>query len=245
MRLNRAAHTLLPAFFGVSCLFLCQWEQTIFAQHNREADSDPISPRHIRFTHLSVADGLSHSDVRAIVQDSQGFIWLGTWLGGLNRYDGYTFKVYKHNDRDQGSLGSDSISGLHVDRTGVLWVATNEGVDRYQRDTDSFAHYRHRTDDPTSLPAYQATSFAEDKSGTLWVTTSAGLARFDRTSNRFIAYKPGATAPTRFDTDMRALCPDAAGGLWFSTHGGGVSLLDTATGRSIQVTKTIPVIRPA
>ena len=57
----------------------------------------------LQFTHLSVADGLSHSDVRAIVQDQQGFVWFGTWLGGLNRYDGYTFKTYKHNDHEDRS----------------------------------------------------------------------------------------------------------------------------------------------
>src|ERR1019366_6311943 len=55
------------------------------------------APRKIRFAHLSMEDGLSHSDVRTIVQDHQGFMWFGTWLGGLNRYDGYAFKVYKHD----------------------------------------------------------------------------------------------------------------------------------------------------
>src|SRR3974390_152170 len=108
------------------------------------------SRANFRFTHLSVADGLSHADVRAIAQDHQGFMWFGTWLGGLNRYDGYTCKVYKHDDQDEGSLGSDSVWALYVDRTGVLWVGTNEGVDRYDRETDSFVHYRHRANDPTS-----------------------------------------------------------------------------------------------
>ena len=63
----------------------------------------------LSFTHLSVADGLSHADVRAIVQDHQGFMWFGTWPGGLNRHDGYSFKVYKHDDRDDRSIGRDSI----------------------------------------------------------------------------------------------------------------------------------------
>jgi ligand-binding sensor domain-containing protein/signal transduction histidine kinase len=252
MRLNFAAHTFLLAVLGVSCIFLLHLEQNIFAQQspgpsqpernrapalqtNFEGSlSTPASLGNLRFTHLSVADGLSHSDVRAIVQDRQGFMWFGTWLGGLNRYDGYTFKVYKHSDHDDRSLGCDSIWGLYVDRSGVLWVGTNEGVDRYDRNTDSFVHYRHRPDDPTSLPGYQATAFGEDKSGSLWVTTSGGLARFDRTSSRFIAHTPAASAPTRFDTDMRALCPDATGLLWLSTWGAGVSVLDTSTGHSIQ-----------
>ncbi len=69
------------------------------------------SPGKLSFTDLSVAAGLSHSDVRAIAQDQQGFMWFGTWLGGLNRYDGYTFKVYKHDDQDERSLAADSYLG--------------------------------------------------------------------------------------------------------------------------------------
>ncbi len=242
---------LLLAAVLLSCLIGWRLEQNLFAQQRADSPqvsqnrahalrsriegsgSTPASLLNLRFTHLSVADGLSNADVRAIVQDRQGFMWFGTWLGGLNRYDGYAFKVYKHNDYD-GSLGSDSIWGLYVDRSGVLWIATNEGVDRYDRNTDSFVHYRHRPYDPNSLPGYQATMFAEDKSGSLWVTTSGGLARFDQTSNRFIAYRPAATGPTNFDTDMRALCLDATGSLWLSTWKGGVSRLDTSTGQSIQ-----------
>src|SRR5574342_279284 len=65
-------------------------------------------------------------DSDRIVQDRQGFMWFGTWLGGLSRYDGYTFKIYKHNDQDDRSLGSDSIWGLRSDCSGpagihVVW----------------------------------------------------------------------------------------------------------------------------
>jgi PAS domain S-box-containing protein len=184
------------------------------------------------FTHLSVADGLSQSDVRAIVQDRQGFMWFGTWLGGLNRYDGYTFKVYKHDDQDERSLGCDGIQTLYVDRAGVLWVGTNEGVDRYDRDTDSFVHYRHREGDPTSVPGYQARSFFEDDSGTLWVATSGGLSRLDKTGGRFFTYRRNPNDPLSFgDIEAGALCLDTRTGLlWVGTPGEGVSAIDRSTG---------------
>ena len=184
------------------------------------------------FAHLSVADGLSQSDVRAIVQDRQGFMWFGTWLGGLNRYDGYTFKVYKHDDQDERSLGCDGIQTLYVDRAGVLWVGTNEGVDRYDRNTDSFVHYRHREGDPTSLPGYQARSFFEDESGTLWVTSSGGLSRFDQTRGSFFTYRRNPNDPLSFgDTEAGAICLDTRTGLlWVGTPGEGVSALDRSTG---------------
>ena len=184
-----------------------------------------------RFTHLSAADGLSQSDVRAIVQDRQGFMWFGTWLGGLNRYDGYTFKVYKHDDRDDGSLGCDSIWALYVDRDGVLWVGTNEGIDRYNRDTDSFVHYRYRPSDPASLPGYAVRFFYEDESGTLWVCSSGGLSRFDRAGSSFFTYRSNQDPSSFGDTDIRSVYRDPRTGLlWVGTWHQGVSVVDPTTG---------------
>jgi ligand-binding sensor domain-containing protein len=181
--------------------------------------STPASLTKLRFSHLSVADGLSNADVRAIVQDQQGFMWFGTWLGGLNRYDGSTFKVYRHDDRDDGSLRSDSIWALYLDRAGTLWVGLDGGVDRYDRDTDSFLHYRYRADDPTGMPGSQGMAFLEDESGTLWVGTSGGLGRFDRTSGRFLNYRRTPNDPPSIGhIELRALCLDAATGLlWVGT----------------------------
>ena len=192
----------------------------------------------LSFAHLSVADGLSQSDVRAIVQDRQGFMWFGTWLGGLNRYDGYAFKVYKHDDQDERSLGCDSIWALYVDRAGVLWVGTNEGVDRYDQNTDSFVHYRHRTNDPTSLPSYKVMSFFEDESGTFWIGSSGGLSRFDRTSGRFFTYTRKPNDPATFgDTVVRSICQDRTTGLlWLAAGDNGVSVLDRSTGHYTRYT---------
>ena len=190
------------------------------------------SPGKLSFTDLSVAAGLSHADVRAIAQDKQGFMWFGTWLGGLNRYDGYTFKVYRHDDQDERSLAADTIWALYVDRAGVLWVGTQESLDRYDRDTDSFVHYRYRANDVTSLGGFQARSLFEDASGTLWIATSGGLSRFDRTSGRFFTYRRNPNDPTTFgDTDVRSIYLDGTTGLlWVTTWHQGVSALDPATG---------------
>jgi PAS domain S-box-containing protein len=193
---------------------------------------DRASPAKLSFTDLSIAAGLSHADVRAIAQDKQGFMWFGTWLGGLNRYDGYTFKVYRHDDQDERSLAADTIWALYVDRAGVLWVGTQESLDRYDRDTDSFVHYRYRANDLTSLGGFQARSLFEDASGTLWIATSGGLSRFDRTSGRFFTYRRNPNDPTTFgDIDVRSIYLDGTTGLlWVTTWHQGVSALDPATG---------------
>ncbi len=181
----------------------------------------------LHFTHLSLADGLSQSDVRAIVQDRQGFMWFGTWRGGLNRYDGYTFKVYKHDARDERSLGNDGIRKLYVDRDGVLWVGTNEGVDRYDRETDSFIHYDHHADDATRLPHF----FYEDKSGVLWLISAGGLSRFDQASGRFYKYRGNPNDPSSFgDTEIWSICEDRTSGLLWLGSDEGLTVLDRSSG---------------
>ena len=75
------------------------------------------------FKHLGVNDGLSHSQINYITKDSQGFMWFSTTYG-LNRYDGYTFKVFMHNSKDPNSLPENSIKDVHEDAVGGLWVHT-------------------------------------------------------------------------------------------------------------------------
>lgn len=84
-----------------------------------------LSQRQLFFS-LSVQDGLSDSDVNCIIQDRKGFLWIGT-ESGLNRYDGYEFKVFKNNQNDPGSLPYNSIWSLYEDRAGYIWIGTKNG----------------------------------------------------------------------------------------------------------------------
>jgi signal transduction histidine kinase/ligand-binding sensor domain-containing protein len=174
-----------------------------------------------------VADGLSQSDVRAIVQDRQGFMWFGTWMGGLDRFDGYAFKVYKHDPKDKGSLGNDYVRKLFVDRRGVLWVGTNAGLDQYDPQTDSFIHYDKHADDATRLPHF----FYEDESGTLWVSSDAGLNRFDRASNSFYTYRRNPNDPSIFgDSNVWPICEDKTTGLLWVGSDDGLTAIDRKSG---------------
>jgi hypothetical protein len=77
----------------------------------------------LRFERISVEHGLSHSTVNCILQDSKGFMWFGT-DDGLNKYDGHSFIVYKHNPDDPQSLSHNQVWSLFEDSSGVLWVGT-------------------------------------------------------------------------------------------------------------------------
>ena len=81
----------------------------------------------VRFERISLEQGLSQNSVVSILQDRQGFMWFGT-QDGLNRYDGYRFRVFKHDPDNPVSLGNNYIQTLYEDRDGVLWIGTRGGI---------------------------------------------------------------------------------------------------------------------
>ena len=99
-------------------------------------------PPNLRFDRITREDGLSSNTVRCILQDSLGFMWIGT-QDGLNRYDGNSFTVYRYDPDDPFSLRDDFIESMYEDRSGVLWIGTQAGwLERYDRENDRFTHYQ-------------------------------------------------------------------------------------------------------
>ena len=89
-----------------------------------------------------------------MLQDREGYLWFGT-QDGLNRYDGHSFAVYRHDPEDPQSLRDDYISAIYEDRSGVLWIGTyGGGLDRLDENAPgeaTFTHYRNDPEDPASL----------------------------------------------------------------------------------------------
>jgi diguanylate cyclase (GGDEF)-like protein len=187
--------------------------------------------RPMRFTHLSVEQGLSQTTGFCGMQDSQGFVWIGT-EDGLNRFDGYTVTVYRHDARDEASLPNDFVSSIAEDAAGDLWIGTDGGgLARWERKLDRFRSYRHDPKDGASLPSDRVRAVAVDRSGVVWVgTKGGGLARLDPSSGRFVRFRhAGAVAASLASDDVYALHEGRGGGLWVGTDAG-VDRLDTSTG---------------
>ena len=134
----------------------------------------------VRFNHIDVEDGLSENTVRAILQDSKGFMWFATW-DGLSRYDGYEFKVYKHIDGDTTSLRVNKISCLLEDHNNRLWVGTyGGGLSLFNRDDETFTNFINDPKDSSSISVNQIVSIFEDSENRIWIGTSlTGLSFFD------------------------------------------------------------------
>src|ERR1700744_3859619 len=92
-----------------------------------------------QFSQLDINNGLSHNQVNCIFKDSKGFMWFGT-LSGLNRYDGYKFKVFKHSAGDTSSLNDDYIVGVSEGPGGKLWIESRTGFNIYDPVTEKFSH---------------------------------------------------------------------------------------------------------
>ncbi len=175
----------------------------------------------IQFERISIESGLSESSVLCIYQDSKGFLWFGTYAG-LNRYDGYTFKVYKNDPENPFSLSNNNIEAIIEDHLGTLWVGTESGLNRFDRGEEKFIHYKNNPNDSNSLSTNYIRSIYEDRSGTLWVgTQGGGLNQFDRINQKFIRYINDPNNPKSLNqNNVVSILEDRHGRLWIGTDGG-------------------------
>lgn len=201
-------------------------------------DPPPFAPPSpMRFEHLALEDGLSQNSVLAMLQDSQGFLWFGT-QDGLNRYDGYSFTVFKNDPADPNSLSINSILALHEDDDGSLWIGTwGGGLNRFDPRNNLWTLFRRDDANPAGLCGDVVTTLLESKDGALWIgTNDGGLCRLDRAALTFTHYRhrPGDSISLSSNA-VSTVFEDERGVLWigtggFGAPGAGLNRFDPATG---------------
>jgi ligand-binding sensor domain-containing protein/signal transduction histidine kinase len=199
---------------------------------------DHVPVRHLKFTHLTTNDGLSQSNVTAILQDRQGFMWFAT-RDGLNRYDGNTFVVYKHNPNDPDSLSANYLQDLMEDDQGYVWIATlTGGADKFDPRTERFIRYRHDPNNSNSISGDSVYSIARDSRGHLWFGTGdTGLDKFDPATGDFTHYLNDSDG--LFVGKITHVIADGQGEIWFVGERG-LFHLNPTTG---QITCPRPTIK--
>lgn len=121
---------------------------------------------------LNSANGLSQGMIYDILQDKQGFLWYGT-RGGLNRFDGYSFKAFKPDPFNPFSISDNTVQAILEDRQGRLWLGTeNNGIDVYDPQSGRFYHLKA---DENGLSNRSVVSLAEAPDGSIWIGTRDGL----------------------------------------------------------------------
>ncbi|HTJ51219.1 MAG TPA: two-component regulator propeller domain-containing protein, partial [Cyclobacteriaceae bacterium] len=137
----------------------------------------------IKFSRVDVDNGLSNSNVTCFLQDSKGFLWVGT-MDGLNKYDGYDFTIYRQQPGDTTGLLGNSIASIFEDSHGMLWAATT---------THGFYYYNPLKDRFVVVPELstygEIVDISEDRNQTLWVTGvmrgQSFVANLNRTTNKW------------------------------------------------------------
>ncbi|MGF7037670.1 two-component regulator propeller domain-containing protein [Mucilaginibacter lappiensis] len=131
----------------------------------------------LKFKQLSTNEGLSQSHVGTIIKDSRGFMWFGT-EDGLNKYDGYKFTHYKHDQNNKATIIDNYVLAIMEDGSHNLWIGTESGLDRFDRATNTFIHYSNHL-------TFAVRSIFLDSKKRIWLGTSKGLYLFNATNGSF------------------------------------------------------------
>ena len=179
---------------------------------------------------------LAHNTIYKVLKDKDGDVWIGTWGGGLDKmvrkpgkYDDERDTRYRfiHHKPQE---GKNSISSLHIaDMTespdGSLWIATNKGLNHYDKEKNEFTVYLNDSRDPSSISSNDISSVCVDKNGNVWAGTwGGGLNMFNPQTKKFTRYLQNRYDPYSISHDivMELFC-DNSGQIWAGTWGGGLN----------------------
>ncbi|WP_020530353.1 two-component regulator propeller domain-containing protein [Flexithrix dorotheae] len=191
----------------------------VLAQHNP-----------IKFNKLKVDDGLSDSWITEICKDSEGFIWIGTFNGGVNKFNGYSTKVYAHDKTNKHSIASNRIGGILSDSKGRLWVANRYegGLNLYMKETDSFKKYLFNTGE-NGPSGSEIKSLCENKDGKIWIATNNGVDLLDPESGTFKRFKNKQGENSLINNQTSCVFLSSRNKLWIGTYHG-LSVLELSNG---------------
>jgi len=202
-----------------------------------------------RFSRLDISQGLSHNEVNCLFRDEKGFLWIGT-MSGLNRYDGYKFKIFKHDLRDTTSISDDYIEKIYEGPGHYLYVFTRNGINRYDPLTEKFDRNAGKFMQDLRIPVGNIvgniTDIKKDKAGNFWfLSATSGIYQYDPSKDRTSRYFHREGDPSSPCSDnITSIAPDTAGDWWIAYRNGMMEKMDGATHRIVQRSKALKDLSP-
>jgi len=170
------------------------------------------------FISYSIEEGLAQSQIRAVSQDNEGYLWIGT-LGGLSKFDGINFQNFSTNE----GLLHNQINAIYNDSKGNIWLGTQGGLSVY--DGNTFTNYKFKEE----LSQHFVLSIAEDKTGKMWFATGGGLGYYENNEFTYVKLPNGDR-----NNYVRNIFVDEDDNKWVATRNG-VSIIDP----QLNITDTI------
>jgi len=217
-------YKILNTFFRISflctllLLFIVGSAGFAFAQKNEELQLPKL-----RVEQLGIEQGLSQNTVNAMIQDSEGYLWIGT-DDGLNRYNAYDVTIFRHQREDSLSIIDNQIQSIYEDTNHNIWIGTIAGVSIFDRKTQTFKSFYKKEGTKNTLVDNDVNAITEDKEGFIWLGTKNGLSKYDYNNNSFTNYI--ATEEDSLllgSNNITALAVDTNNNLWIGTNRSGIN----------------------
>ncbi|MBY0556136.1 MAG: diguanylate cyclase [Burkholderiaceae bacterium] len=177
----------------------------------------------LRFKKLGPLDG-DEPSMLSLLQDRKGFIWIGTHTNGLYRYNGYQAVKYINIPGDPHSLPHDRVSAIYEDKQGYIWAGTQNGLARFNPDSNNFTLYAPSGKAPKNHRIIK--NIISDGKDGMWIGSWGGLQHFNPVTGKFTVYAHDDADPDSLaSNDLNALALDAQGGVWIGTWPGGLDYL--------------------
>ena len=187
----------------------------------------------LHFERFGLKEGLSELTITCLLQSREGFIWAGT-KDGLNRYDGYNFKIYRNDPKDKLSLSSNFVADLAKDKNGNIWIATQGGgLDKFDSRLNTFIHYQHNDKNKNSIASNYLSRLTIDTAGNIWVgTLNEGLDCFNPKTLKAVHYKNKPEDERSLSENrVMALFCDSRNNIWIGTQTTGLNIFNTKAKR--------------
>ena len=181
---------------------------------------------HMNFKNITIEEGLTQGTVEALFQDSKGYIWIGT-NDGLQRYNGYKFKIYRVEEDNKNSLVNNYILDIKEDASGNIWVATANGLSKIHNDGYKITNYLDSKEEGNLSHANVASILitSDDK---VLIGTADGLNIYDENTDSFKRIFEGDKLTEQY---INSLAEDSEKNIWVATENG-ISKINLDTGYS-------------
>ncbi|QQS35408.1 MAG: hypothetical protein IPM56_14315 [Ignavibacteriales bacterium] len=175
---------------------------------------------------------LSNNTVMAITEDQEGGLWIGTFGGGLNKFnrEHEDFTNFMNDPFNVNTIGDNDVLSLHCDRSGILWIGTHlgQGLNKLEKNKVKFSTIKHIPGSTSGLNDEVVWSIFQDRQKIFWFGTyKGGVNRFDRSTNKFRYFRPGQNSVS--DGHNRSLAEDNFGNLWIGNYSGGLNRYNFAS----------------